>query len=242
MNFAKSFDRCSFQVYVPSSEIKKSTSADAFGHNFGKVTHIYEFSHDHYFTMLIASRKLPVKLATEIYTLTNENDSDDGFVGSVAKYLDGENGDVTHVEFDSAGFHHYCQRRVPNSPNEVMLGCTNGFRRVIVVRFLPMGESTPDTRREGLRILRSFLTDPRFHQTIPPMIDTRDLTNESHLPSLDEYFMDDEIWDLLQNDFGREYLNADFYKNFEKLAKKFWQYKYVPEFARSLGFPGVEEL
>jgi hypothetical protein len=126
-------------------------------------------------------------------------------------------------------------QRLPNTPNEHAVN-GNGFWRQMVLRYPPEGESTPETRQEGLSLLSTFLKDPlhtRYPPTVITLIDETDIDN---IPSLDHYFFDDTIQEIMIEDLDETILNGTFFNEYSDFALKCWAYPFVSNWAVSLGF------
>ena len=107
----------------------------------------------------------------------------------------------------------------------------------MIVRYVPEGVSTAETRCKGLSELSSFLMSTQFSKHPPKSITTIDGTNELDLHSLDTFFMDSDIVEIVTTTIAEDDLNGEFYKKFPQFALKMWSGKFYPDFARNLGFP-----
>lgn len=177
-------------------------------------------------------------LSLEMFTYTKGGN--DGFLNELVTRLNGDGQDETLVPPSQAlqdGNFHSCPfRRKPNSANENLRGA-NGYYRRVILRYPPENESTPETRQIGLTILSTFLKDPLFNRYPPPVIELIDETNEQNLPALDDFFMDDTIKEIMQEDVEASHLNASFFNDYHDFAIKCWGHPFISTWASSLGFP-----
>jgi hypothetical protein len=167
----------------------------------------------------------------------------DGYLNGLQVALAGTRSDGTVVPpvpaLVEGNFHSVPYRRLPNTPNEHAMG-GNGFWRYVVLRYPTQGESTPETRQEGLALLSTFLKDPEHTRFPPNNITLIDETDEENPPALDHYFFDDTIQEIMNEDIDETILNGNFYAGYNDFARKCWAYPFVSVWARSLGFPGPE--
>lgn len=177
----------------------------------------------------------------EAYIFEKVGDNKDGFLNGMLKHVEG----TTKIDYlTSYNFKDLVPRRVPNSNNDIMKD-KKGFWRKIILRF-PQNEdemlvpSTPQTRTEGLAILKRFFTDKQ-HSDFAPLshqIITSDETNEEEdPPPLDAYFTDPQIRLLMMNYIEAKELNETFAKSWTSLAPFIWSGKHCSPWARTLGFP-----
>jgi hypothetical protein len=174
----------------------------------------------------------------EAYVYSSKSGSD-GYLYEVQCALAGIRSDGTVVPPDpvlvEGNFHSTVYRRLPNTKNEHALN-GNGFWRQMVLRYPPEGESTSKTRQEGLSLLSTFLKDP-LHTRYPPTIITLiDETDVDNVPSLDHYFFDDTIQEIMIEDLDETILNGNFFNEYSDFALKCWAYPFVSNWAVSLGF------
>jgi hypothetical protein len=165
-----------------------------------------------------------------------KDDQNDGYLNGYKKNCDGvpEN---DSDELTAANFTSYKTRRMPRSPNEVMTNGTNTFWRIVMLRYVPEGNSTRDTRAHGLSVLSTFLNSTKNTAYPISSIITLDNTQEENPHSLDMFFMDNDIIEIIKNTFDDSELNKEFYSTYKSLALKLWSGTNYPDFARSLGFP-----
>ena len=163
------------------------------------------------------------------------NENNDGFTWGVQQFCNGvEN--YQSPELQAANFTRCVYRRVPRSADGNMTG-ERGYWRVVIIRYPPENETTPESRQEGLRILKQFLLNPQYSDYPPRDITTRDATDPENIPSLDDFFLDNDIKELMEEDIDAINLNEHFYQNFPEFAEKCWAGPHVSQWARGLGFP-----
>jgi hypothetical protein len=177
---------------------------------------------------------LPYPFRCELYTY-EKNSNDDGYSYGGVKYIRGEFTDEVHELFDRANFTEVLTRREPHSKNRAMENPA-GYRRTVFVRYPRSGESTPETRQEGLEAMKSFLMDSRFSTYPPKDIETVDMTNEDCYTPLDELLMDEDIEKIMKTDIPLDALNEDFYKEYEGFADVCWAGPNYSDWAKTLGF------
>jgi hypothetical protein len=178
----------------------------------------------------------PFDLPIEAYLFCKDVfDTHDGFLNGFKQFVDGK------CECDAlteANFTAYKGRRVPHSAtNEIMLNGTTKYWRVVMLRYVPERISTPETRAHGLQVLKTFLNSTQNTNFPVPNIITMDNTKEEDPDSLDTFFLDNDIEDIIREAFEEDDLNQDFYATYPILAEKLWSGPPYPEYARSLGYP-----
>ena len=105
----------------------------------------------------------------------------DGFMNEIQVCLAGVRSDGTVVPpsdvLTAGNIHSVAARRLPNTANgHAVNGNGNGFWRYVILRYPPQGDSTPETRQEGLACLNTFFKDP-MHSRFPP----------AHITLIDEF-------------------------------------------------------
>ena len=166
-----------------------------------------------------------------LYTVNAEND---GFMNTYKKYTKGEIrcDSLTAVNFTDVKF-----RRTPLSDN-VMMFDGKGFWCSVIIRTLTSGNSTAETRAEGLAVLKDFFLDRNYTDYPPAGIDCLDASDPSNPRPLDHFLQDRDIVSFIEEHVDESDLNMDFYNNFEACAEKMWTAPNYPAYARStLGFP-----
>ena len=164
------------------------------------------------------------------------DDNNDSFTNGFKRFVDGV---IQCDELTNANFVAYKYRRTPNSNNTIMLD-SNSYWRKIFLRYVPGGRSTPGSRTEGLQVLKTFLMDRNFSEYPPADINTVDCTNEEDTHSLDMFFLDQDIIDIIKVDVDEQDLNSLFYSTYTGFARKLWSGAFYPEYARTeLGFPSL---
>ena len=138
----------------------------------------------------------------------------DAYLNGIQVALAGTRSDGTVVPpcpvLVEGNFHSVPARRLPNTANEHALN-GNGFWRYCILRYPPQGDSTPETRQEGLALLSTFFKDPAYSRYPPTNITLIDETNDQDPPSLDHYFFDDTIQEIMTEDLEETTLNGNFY-------------------------------
>lgn len=165
------------------------------------------------------------------------NDSTDAFANGFKKFV---NGELESAELTSANFSAFHKRRVPRTENTVMLDGKRFFR-YILFRYVPGGVSTPETRFEGLAVLKTFFLSTQNGNFPPTNINVVDGTDVNNPPALDMFFCDKEIRSIMEEEFLPEELNKDFYSRYTAFACKLWSGEPYPDFARMLGFPWTSQ-
>lgn len=177
-------------------------------------------------------------LEKEIYTFTmapadGTESVADGFTHSYKRYWQGE------LEVDAlteANFGPFKFRRRPNSNNEIMLD-PKEYWRCVFLRTPLEGVSTPETRAEGLQVLRTFLMSSDYSDYPPKQIDVLDTTDDEFPVALDCFLQDHDIVEIVKDTHEESELNENFYENYQDFARLIWSHRFYPQFARGLGFP-----
>ena len=157
------------------------------------------------------------------------NPTNDGHTAAVQKFGKGE------LEYDTlteAGFTTHKFRRQPGRSNQIAKNEGNGFWRIIFLREIE--ESTTETRRKGKDCLEAFLVDPRNTRYPQDSIEYSDLGGG--IP-LDSFFLDDDIKEMLKENFEESDLDETFYTKFPEFARICWDSDHNCDFADSLGIP-----
>ena len=179
-------------------------------------------------------------LSVELFSYSRIPGSD-GYLHGLQVALAGAEADGTVVPpspvLVEGNFHSVPYRRKPNTASEHALN-VNGFWRCVILRYPPGGESTHETRQEGLALLSTFLKDPSYTRYPPANITLIDETDEDNPPSLDHYLFDETIQEVMTEDIDETLLNGNFYSGYNEFALKCWAYPFYSAWARSLGFPG----
>ncbi len=170
------------------------------------------------------------------YIRDNHNDGDVNAVKQFCALDDPNHKTIISDELSKANFTFVLVRRKPNTDNEIMDDDRN-FHRNIIVRHVPDGESTKETRQHGLDVLETFLKSPQNTLNKIINIPTIDCTNESDPHSLDTFFLDNDIETIVRYVIDESELNKDFYSKYNELALKICSGKHYSTFARQLGFP-----
>ena len=195
-------------------------------------------------TLTVHAFKEPLTFEAYIYEASPGND---GFVASFQKVMDGSDRCDYLTE---ANFTKFVWRRDPNHSNDpnsenTILHNTStakkDFWRGIMIRYPNNEGSSPETREEGLQVLKSFLMDPQFTDYPPSDIETMDATNMEDPPALDEYFLDHGIKAFLTEDLEESDFDPGFYDRYTEFAQKCWSHSKPSKWALKLGFPDSTE-
>jgi hypothetical protein len=109
--------------------------------------------------------------------------------------------------------------------DEILGNVKDGYWRIIMIRYPSRKGSTAETREEGLHALRQFFSDKEFNKYPPRFIETEDLSNKENPPALDEFFLDRDIKDFMEEDVDASELNEGFYSKHKAFARKCWSRK-----------------
>ena len=169
-----------------------------------------------------------------------EHGTKDGYVWPYRQICDTD--EASNATLEDAGFRAYYYRRVSLELNARMLSPADGFPKIAMVRYVPdMVPSSPESRREGLNLLKAFFMDPDNTNFPPPDIATIDITNEHDLQSVDTFIMADDVLEIMRKMFDDEFLNDGFYEDNLELARTFFASPTPPADAiRYLGYPSPE--
>lgn len=189
----------------------------------------------------ISTKQLPTltcygfaeELPIEAYIFCKD-DNHDAFCNGFKCFADGK---IESEALSQANFTCYKPRRVPQSKNEIMKQGTTSYWRIVMVRHVPDGTSTKESRVDGLRILKTFLMSTSNTDFPPTDITTMDCTNVEDKHSLDSFFIDKDIVEIIKNEFDEEDMNKEFFMKYSTFAKKLWSGPHYNDFARELGFP-----
>ena len=115
-----------------------------------------------------------------------------------------------------------------------------GYSRVWMVRYPPENESTSQTRKEGLRVLKSFFMSSIATDYPPKEIKIIDDTRD--VPAiLDRFFLDSDIEEIMRSSFDVTEFEESFFENYTEVARTIYSEKKPSEFARfQLGFPELD--
>jgi hypothetical protein len=167
------------------------------------------------------------------YTLT---DIKPGFVH---KYRLWAKGELEVEELTEANFVGVkMQRDNAINGNEVRKD-SDGYSRVWMIRYPTENQTTAATRRDGLRILKSFFMSKTATDYPPKEIKVFDET--SKVPDvLETFFLDEDIEEIVKASFDPDELDDDFYTKYGDLSQTIYLNKEPSDFARHmLGFPSL---
>lgn len=172
-------------------------------------------------------------LSIEGYLYTKD-DKSDGFCNAYKKFVDKL---IPYQPLTDAGFTGYKPRRRVPGCNDILTD-PRGYWRYVILRYIPI--STPETRQEGLNVLSEFLRDPAHTQYPPSDIITRHGSADETYFSLDEFFQDAVIQDIIETEIATDEMVPEFFRRYPEMAAKLWSVGPYPAWARDkLGF-GVE--
>ena len=101
------------------------------------------------------------------------------------------------------------------------------------------GELTIESHQEGLNILKTFFLSKKSLDYPPDSIQIIDHTTIIQ-PVLDQYFMNDDIEEIIKIACDSEEVNAQFYDTYTTFARKIYLTQESSEFAKNeLGFPSL---
>lgn len=180
----------------------------------------------------------------ELYFLEKSSD-EDAFSYGVAKYMAENKEDRGWNDdfFDECNFTKVTARRIPFSNNEewkIAEGKSKGYARRLYIRWPKEKESTPDTRKEGMKAFQKLLGDKRTGYTVRENIELVDLTDYEAKPpiSMDKYMMNEDIDFCIRNEIADSELTKSFKKKYPVLASTLWGGRFVSDLAREMGFEG----
>ena len=179
----------------------------------------------------------PLAVEAYEYTIT---DTKPGFIH---RYRLWAKGDLEVEALTAANFNNTkVQRDMSKRDNEPLLD-GEGYSRVWLVRYPPGGESTADTRKEGLQILKTFFMSKIATDYPPKSIQLVDKTTD--VPNvLDMFFLDNDIEEIIKVSFEITELEQEFYRKYPICANMIYTENEPSLYAKEhLGFPscGQEE-
>lgn len=173
------------------------------------------------------------ELPIEAY-LFSKDDTTDSFSNGYKLFTEGK---IDSELLTGANFTTFKMRRLPQSKDVIMKSGTTNYWRIVIVRYVLDGVSTSETRADGLRVLKEFLMSKANAEYPVAEIKTLDCTNKEDPHSLDCFFLDKDIVEIVKQEINDDDLNKDFYSKFETFARRLWSGPNYPDFARNLGFP-----
>ncbi len=185
-------------------------------------------------TIRVVGFEDPIALEVYDYTLS---ESKAGFIHNYRKWSKGE---IQFEDLTEANFIGLKIRRNNEiNGNETLPGC-DGYSGWWMIRYPPENESTPDTCKEGLRVIKNFFMSKKGTDFPPRDIKLVDDTDGDVPAVLDFFFMDDDIEEILQTSFEFSEMNDDFYEKYTTFAKNIYSKQDPSHFAKSiLGFPSL---
>jgi len=162
---------------------------------------------------------------------------DEGYIYQLKEYFRGNISEQSE-QVDGINLVDMVHQRMPNTDNEkVTTSTTETYPRTLFIRYPEGNETTEETRQQGLNAIKGFLQDPRFSTYPPSDIDLIDLTNEDNPTALDEYFLDDTIKQMMEEDIPTENLDSEFATSFPEFARKCWRFNHISDWGlRMLGY------
>ena len=184
-------------------------------------------------TIRVLGFKNPYSFEIYEYSIT---DGKQGFINNYRKWSRGE---LEVAALTNANFVGMKMHRDNRKTGNVGLNDETGFARMWLIRYPPEKESTSDTRKEGLQVLKDFFMSKLGTDYPPPDInlvdDTSDVTEV-----LESLFLDEDIEQIVTSSFDKDELDEEFYEKFTVFAKSIYSDREPSEFAKSeLGFPSL---
>ena len=169
----------------------------------------------------------------EVYDYT-VGDNKPGYIHNFRLWSKGE---IDYEELTEANFIGLkAQRNNEIDGNEGLKG-SDGYSRWWMIRYPSGGQSTPETRQEGLRVLKTFFMSSKGTKWPEDDISVHDATPDVPVV-LEKFFLDDDIEEIVKTSFHVSEMNDDFYEKYTSVAKTFYLEKDPSHFAKSvLGFP-----
>ena len=174
-------------------------------------------------------------LYVEIYEYTLSANKP-GFINNFRKWSRGE---LVNDALSEANFIGLKMQRDFSVDGNATLFYDDGYAHFWIIRYPPENESTADTRKEGLRVLKSFFMSSQATDYPPGSIEVFDFTTDVSAV-LEKYFLDDDIDKIVKASFDMEDLNDTFYERFTALAETIYLEKEPSGYAHTiLGFPSL---
>ena len=187
-------------------------------------------------TIRVLGFQEPLAVEAYQYTLSATRD---GFVNGFRIWSRGE---LEVAALTDANFVGLKMRRDNESCGNEPLLDEKGFVRVWMIRYPPENESTVETRKEGLRVLKTFFMSKAATNFAPNIIKVVDDTTDDAVV-LETVFLDDDIDEILKASFEETELDDDFYGNFTTFANHIYCNKEPSSYAKDdLGFPALEPV
>ena len=176
--------------------------------------------------------ELPVELYA--YSIT---DTKDGFQHQFRLWTRGE---LEVASLMDANFVGLKTRRDDDCPGNEPLKDEDGYSRNWMIRYPTGNESTEETRKEGLCVLKDFFMSKQATDYPPAFIKTVDNTPE--VPAvLESFLLDKDIEETVRSSFCITELDEDFYSKYPGIAKIVYLKKEPSDYAKNeLGFPSLE--
>lgn len=187
-------------------------------------------------TIRVLGFQEPLAVEAYEYTVTATKP---GFINKFRIWSRGELEVATLTDANFIGLK--IQRDNENGGNEPRLD-DDGYSRVWMIRYPPDNESTAETRKEGLRVLKNFFLSKTATNYPPSIIKIVDDTSDVAVV-LENIFLDDDIDEILKASFDSTELNDDFYDNFTEFAETIYLKKEPSSYAKDeLGFPELDPV
>ena len=156
-----------------------------------------------------------------------------GFVNNFRVWSRGELEVDALTVANCIGLKNKCDNK--NGENEPILDA-DGYPRVWMIRYPPENESTPETRKEGLRVLKSFFMS-KVGTKYPPTV-IKVVGDTGDVPAvLEKFFLDDDIDEIIKASFDFTEMDDDFYGKYMQFARTIYSEKEPSDFAKmELGF------
>ena len=177
----------------------------------------------------------PVAAEAYEYTITPTKP---GFVNKYRMWSRGELEVEALTEANFVGLK--VQRDNGSAGNEPLLD-DGGYARVWMIRYPPGNESTSETRKEGLRVLKDFFMSNQATDYPPSAIKLVDVTCAEPADVLETFFLDADIEEIVKASIDITEVEEDFYEKFTAFAETIYLQKEPSAFAKEiLGFPSLE--
>jgi hypothetical protein len=174
-------------------------------------------------------------IALEVYNCTL-TESKAGFINNFRKWSKGE---IQFKDLTEANFNGLKIRRNNEINGNETLSGSDGYSRWWMIWYLPENESTPDTHKEGLRVIKNFFMSKKG-TNFPPRDKLVDDTDGDVPAVLENVFMDDDVEEILQTSFELTEMNDNFYEKYATFAKNIYSKQDPSHFSKSiLGFPSL---
>ncbi|MHA7927786.1 MAG: hypothetical protein ACX936_21520, partial [Marinobacter sp.] len=141
-----------------------------------------------------------------------------------------------HDDIDALNIHSLVDRRVAGSANRSMPQEDKPqYNQSLFFRYPMTGQSTIETCQGALQTLKRFFGNEGFNYHKYPITNIT-LSNKTDESKLNDWFKDETIETILENDIAEQYQNNDFVDVFPDYAKRLLRGPHFGPFAKKLGF------